>query len=208
MLIAVMVTIIAIGTTSCSSPAADASSSATVELSIPAESAPAGEEKVLIILAASPAGSTARVAGAIAEELGARVAGPDQAEGVRAGDFALVGFGSGVFHGKHHASLLALADALPPALHAKAFLFSTCGIPARFAGPQAIAEYTGKNHAALREKLRAKGYEIVGEFGCPGFNDNKFLKLFGGLNRGRPNAADLESARSFAKGLEKYLLSP
>jgi flavodoxin len=208
MLFAIMVIIIALGTSSCASPANDASSSATVELSIPAESAPAGGAKVLIILAASPAGSTARVAGALAEELGARVEGPGQAEGVRAGDFALVGFGSGVFHGKHHASLLALADQLPPALHAKAFLFSTCGIPARFAGPQAIAEYTGRNHAALREKLRSKGYEIVGEFGCPGFNDNKFLKLFGGLNRGRPNAADLESASSFARGLEKYLSSP
>lgn len=148
------------------------------------------------------------MAGALAGELGARGAGPGQAERAGAGDFALVGFGSGIFHGKHHASLLALADRLPPALHAKAFLFSTCGIPARFAGPQAIAEYSGRNHAALRERLRAKGYEIVGEFGCPGFNDNKFLKIFGGLNRGRPNAADLESARFFAEGLAKYLSLP
>lgn len=208
MLIAVMLVIVALGTTSCSSPAADASSSATVELSIPAESVPAGHAKVLIILAGSPAGSTARVAEAIAGELGARVAGPAQAEEAGADDFALVGFGSGIFHGKHHDSLLALADRLPPARHAKAFLFSTCGIPARFADPQAIAEYTGRNHAALRERLRAMGYEIVGEFGCPGFNDNKFLKLLGGLNRGRPNAADLESARSFAKGLAMYLSSP
>lgn len=203
MLFAVMVIIIALGTASCAAPATEAVSSATVDLPIAAQPVTAGEAKVLIILAASPAGSTARVAGAIGGELGARVAGPGQVEGVRVGDLALVGFGSGVFHGKHHASLLALADALPPVPHAKAFLFSTCGIPARFAGPQALAAYTGKNHAALREKLRAKGYEIVGEFGCPGFNDNKFLKLFGGLNRGRPNAADLESARSFAKGLQK-----
>ncbi len=208
MLLAIILIIIALGTTSCASPATDAGSSATVELSIPAASVTAREAKVLIILAASPAGSTAKVAGVIAEELGARVAGPNQAEGAGAGDFTLVGFGSGVFHGEHHASLLALADQLPPALHGKAFVFSTCGIPARFAGPQVIAEYSGRNHAALREKLRAKGYEMVGEFGCPGFNDNKFLKLFGGLNRGRPNAADLESARSFAKGLGKYLSSP
>jgi flavodoxin len=198
----------ALGTFSCASPAADAISSATTALSIPAESVPAGETKVLMIIAASPAGSTAKVARVIADELGARVVGPDQADVARSGDFTLIGFGSGIFHGEHHASLLALADELPPAPHAKAFLFSSCGIPARFARPEELADYSSRNHAALREKLRAKGYEIVGEFGCPGFNDNKFLKLFGGLNRGRPNAADLASARSFAKGLKQYLSLP
>ena len=198
----------ALGTFSCASPATDAISSATAALSIPAESVPAGETKVLMILAASPAGSTVKVARAIAEELGARVVGPDQVDLARSGDFTLIGFGSGIFHGEHHASLLAFADELPPAPHAKAFLFSTCGIPARFARPEVLADYSIRNHAALRGKLRAKGYEIVGEFGCPGFNDNKFLKLFGGFNRGRPNAADLGSARSFAKGLKQYLSLP
>jgi len=160
-----------------------------------------------MVLAAS-SGSTAKVAGAMAGELGARVVGPDRGDVLRSGDFTLVGFGSGIFHGEHHASLLALADELPPTRHGKAFIFSTCGIPARLTRPEALADYSSGNHAALREKLRAKGYEIVGEFGCPGFNDNKFLKLFGGFNRGRPNAADLGSARSFAKGLKQYLSLP
>ena len=163
---------------------------------------------MLMIFAGSSAGSTARVAGAIADELGARVVGPDRANVAKSSDYALIGFGSGIFHGEHHAALLAFADELPPAPRAKVFLFSTCGIPARFARPEVLADYSSRNHAALRDKLRAKGCEIVGEFGCPGFNDNKFLKLFGGLNRGRPSAADLEGARSFAKGLEQYLALP
>lgn len=208
MLVPVILIIIALGTCSGASPATDAVSSATADLSIPAESAVAGETKVLVIFAGSSAGSTARVSGAIADELGARVVGPDRADVVRSGDFTLIGFGSGIFHGEHHAARLALADELPPASHVKAFLFSTCGIPARFARPETLADYSSRNHAALRERLRAKGYEIVGEFGCPGFNDNKFLKLFGGLNRGRPNAADLGSARSFTKGLEQNLSLP
>jgi flavodoxin len=198
----------ALGTLSCASRATDAISSATAALSILAESVPAGETKVLMILAASSAGSTARVARAIAEELGAQVVGPGQATVARFGDFTLIGFGSGIFDGEHHAALLALADELPGAPHAKAFLFSTSGIPARFTPPEELADYYSGNHAALREKLRAKGYEIVGEFGCPGFNDNKFLKLFGGFNRGRPNAADLGSAISFAKGLKQHLSLP
>jgi flavodoxin len=208
MLFPVILIIIALGTFSHASPATDAVSSATADLSIPAVSAPAGETKVLMIFAGSPAGSTARVAGVIADELGARVVGSDRADLARSGDFTLIGFGSGIFHGEHHPALLALADELPAAQHTKVFLFSTCGIPARLARPETLADYSSGNQTALREKLRAKGYEIVGEFGCPGFNDNKFLKLFGGLNRGRPNEADLESARSFAKRLEQYLTSP
>jgi flavodoxin len=196
----------ALGSFSCASRSTDAISTATTALSIPAESP--GERRVLVILAASSAGSTAKVARAIADELDARVTGPEQAPVEHLDDYVLIGFGSGIFDGKHHEALLALADGLPPAPHAKAFLFSTCGIPARFANPEVLADHTRENHAALREKLLAKGYEIVGEFGSLGFNDNSFLKIFGGLNRGRPNADDLGNATSFAKGLERYLSSP
>lgn len=48
-----------------------------------------------------------------------------------------------------------------------------------------------------------KGYTIVDEFMCPGFNTNSFLKLFGGINKGRPNAEDLKHAETFAKNLKK-----
>ena len=196
----------ALGTSSCASRSADAISTATTALSIPAESP--GQTRVLMILAGSPVGSTAKVARAIADELDAQVAGPEQAPVGQFGDYALVGFGSGIFDGKHHTALIALVDALPPAPHAKAFLFSTCGIPARFTNPEMLADQSRKNHAVLRDKLLGKGYEIVGEFGSLGFNDNSFLKLFGGLNRGRPDADDLGKARSFAKGLAKHLSVP
>jgi flavodoxin len=200
--------IVALATLSCASHSVDAISSATTGLSVPTESEPAAETEVLLVLAASSSGSTAKVARAIADELDAMVVGPDRGDVLKSSDFMLVGFGSGIFHGKHHTALLALADDLPPARHRKAFIFSTCGIPARFASPKLLADYVNKNHEALREKLCAKGYQIVGEFGCPGFNDNKFLKLFGGFNRGRPDAGDLERARSFAKELMLHLSIP
>ncbi len=198
---AIVLANVAFGTISCASHPTDATASATTALSVPLESEPAAQADVLMFLAASSSGSTARVAKAIADELGAIAVGTDRGDVLESGDFRLVRFGSGIFNGKHHASLMALADELPPARHAEAFIFSTCGIPASFAGPEQLADYVDKNHAALREKLRAKGYEIVGEFGCPGFNDNRFLRLIGGLNRGRPNAEDLERARSFARQL-------
>lgn len=56
-------------------------------------------------------------------------------------------------------------------------------------------------HAALRQRLQAKGYAIIGNFNCAGFNTNSFLKFFGGLNKGRPNADVLAQAVRFAKTL-------
>ena len=57
----------------------------------------------------------------------------------------------------------------------------------------------------LREKLLSKGYMIVDEFSCAGFNTNSINKLFGGINRGRPNAEDLKDAEEFAQNLKQNL---
>lgn len=50
----------------------------------------------------------------------------------------------------------------------------------------------------MREKLNSKGYVIIDEFSCKGFNTNGFLKFFGGMNKGRPNTEDLKHAEEFA----------
>lgn len=46
---------------------------------------------------------------------------------------------------------------------------------------------------------------IVDEFNCAGFNTNSFIKLFGGINKGRPNAEDLKHAEEFAQNLKQNL---
>ena len=70
------------------------------------------------------------------------------------------------------------------------------------------ARVVTENHAALRRKLESRGYSIVGEFGCLGFNTNSFLKLFGGINKGRPNAEDLKRAQAFAQNVKRQLDVP
>jgi hypothetical protein len=49
--------------------------------------------------------------------------------------------------------------------------------------------------------LIAKGCQIVGEFNCTGYNDNSFLFLIGGMNKGHPNADDIARAEAFADSL-------
>jgi flavodoxin len=64
-------------------------------------------------------------------------------------------------------------------------------------GEDKVAE----DHSTLREKLQSKGYLIVDEFACHGFNTNSLLRYLGGMNKGRPNTEDLKNAEEFAQNL-------
>jgi len=159
------------------------------------------DPRVLIVLESAENGATAKIARAIAGELGARIITPEQATPDEIQKYELVGFGSGIFSQKHHRSLFDLAGNLPVYAEKKAFIFSTSGVSRQFA----LDHKTDDTHTPLREALRPKGFVIIGEFNCEGFNDNSFLKLFGGMNKGRPNAADIENAKRFASGLKATL---
>lgn len=54
----------------------------------------------------------------------------------------------------------------------------------------------------LKEKLLEKGFDIIGEFSCRGFDTYGPWKLIGGKNKGRPNGKDLEKAKEFGKSLK------
>ena len=130
----------------------------------------------------------------MASVLEAKVLTPQEINVGELDGYDLIGFGSGIYGAKHHESLLDLIDTLPPLKNKKAFIFSTSAI----LGKEKIA----KDHEELRKKLRLKGYTIIDEFACKGYNTNSFLRYIGGMNRGRPNAKDLDNAKTFAQGLK------
>ena len=55
----------------------------------------------------------------------------------------------------------------------------------------------------LREKLQAKGYHILSEFNCPGYDTTIAAKLFGSQQEGRPNETDLAAAQTFAENIKR-----
>lgn len=155
------------------------------------------EMKNLIVLFSYHHNNTEKIAKVLAKVLDAEIRTPQEIEPEELPDFDLLGFGSGIYSAKHHESLLELADELPEVNNKNAFIFSTAGITGK--------SKASKDHSALREKLQSKGYIIVDEFQCKGFNTNSFLRLFGGMNKGRPNARDLKNAEEFAWNLKKTL---
>jgi len=154
--------------------------------------------KSLVIVFSYHHKNTEKIANACAKVLGAEVKTPRQVRPEEIAEYDLIGFGSGIYSATFDPSVLDLADRLPDAAGKKAFLFSTYGAPAFIAN----REFIEKNHQQIREKLQAKGYAIIGEFGCAGWNTNSFLRFFGGLNKGRPNAEDLRNAEEFARGVK------
>jgi flavodoxin len=157
--------------------------------------------KCLLVVYSYHHNNTQKVAEVFAKVLDAEIKTPQQTNPEELQNYDLVGFGSGIDTGKNYPELLDFASKLPQVANKKAFVFSTSGMPVGVSGQQKVEEYTSKCHTALKETLQFKGYTIVGEFGCAGFNTNKFLKYFGGLNKGRPNEEDLKHAEVFAEKL-------
>jgi flavodoxin len=155
--------------------------------------------KSLVIVFSYHHGNTEKIAHTIANVLGAEVKTPQQVKPEEIAEYDLVGFGSGIYSATFDPSVRDLADRLLYAAGKKAFLFSTYGAPAFVAN----REFVEKNHDEIRKKLQAKGFTILGEFGCAGWNTNSFLRYFGGLNKGKPDAEDLKNAEAFAREMKE-----
>jgi flavodoxin len=141
--------------------------------------------------------NTEKVANVLARILDAQIKTPRETDPEELQQYDLVGFGSGIYGEKHHRTLLELTDEIPEVTDRKAFLFSTSAIMGK--------EKVAQDHLTLREKLQSKGYTIIDEFACKGFNTNSFLRYLGGMNKGRPNADDLKNAEEFAQKMKQNL---
>jgi len=160
--------------------------------------------KSLLVLFSYHHKNTEKIANVFAKVLHAPIKTPQQINPEELQEYSLIGFGSGIYGARHHKVLLDLADKLPQVANKKAFIFSTCGAPMKFMelDRAEFTRYVAENHLPLREKLQSKGYIVVDEFSCAGWNTNSYLKLFGGINKGRPNAEDLKHAEEFDRSID------
>ncbi len=147
----------------------------------------------LIVCRSIHHGNTKKVASAIAEVLQAEVVSPKDVSYGQLREYDLIGFGSGVYFSRLHRSIGEFVDEMPVMEGGKAFLFFTHGLDHLY--------WARLGRQPVSEKLEEKGFEIVGEFGCKGFQSNMPFRLIGGINKGRPNEDDLEEARVFATEL-------
>ncbi|OFI05044.1 flavodoxin [Clostridium acetireducens DSM 10703] len=147
--------------------------------------------KTLIVYTSIHHGNTEKIGKAMAEVLKADMIKTEDMNVNILKDYDLIGFGSGVYYGKPHKTIVDFIENMPRTSNKRAFVFSTSG--------QGKTKYNN----SIEEKLKEKGFNIVGSFACKGFDTFGPFKLIGGLGKGRPNAEDIQNAKDFAKGLEK-----
>jgi flavodoxin len=135
-------------------------------------------------------GNTRKLADVISEELNAKLVTSEQSSGLGIGEYDLVGFGSGIYYGDFHKLMYKFLSHLPRQQGKKAFLFSTTG----------SKTYSEKAHTKFTASLREKGFDIVGEYSCFGFDTALSAE---GINRGHPTEEELKQARAFAGTLKK-----
>jgi len=144
--------------------------------------------KTLILFHSEHHGNTEKVAKVIGDVLGAEPVPASDLHSVRSNEYDLVGFGSGIYYGKFHDSLYRAVEDLADQNGKKVFLFSTTG----------SKTYSMRAHEAFKAFLVSKGFIVVGEFSCLGFDTALSAE---GINKGKPDASDLKAAETFAEGL-------
>jgi flavodoxin len=134
-------------------------------------------------------GNTMEVAEAMADTLDAEIKKPSEVDEVA--EYDLIGFGSGVYNRKLHRSLFELVDRLEPQKQTNVFVFSTAFMPFK------------RMHKPLKSSLIDRGFNVIGEFQCKGSMKDGFIgRIFGEVNKGRPNKEDLEKAKDYAKKMK------
>ena len=137
--------------------------------------------KSIVIYISYHHNNTEKIAKVLANTLSEEIKKVDQIDPNNLSDYDQIGFGSGIYFGKHHKNLLKFVEKLPSS-NKKAFIFSTAGT-LKGRGAQRYNE-------TLKTALHKKGFEVIWEFGCLGFDTFALTKLVGGISKGRPNQED------------------
>lgn len=102
--------------------------------------------------------------------------------------YELIGFASGIYYSKFHNSVLKFAENNLPR-EKKVFFIYTCGVQSK--------GYTN----AIKAVVKSKNAQILGQYGCKGYNTYGPFKLIGGIAKGHPNDEDIANAAVFYKSL-------
>lgn len=149
--------------------------------------------KSVIICKSIHHNNTRRIAEEMASELGADIITPEEANDEMLQQYDIIGFGSGIYMGKHHRRILSLVRDLDSLKDRDVFVFYSSG----FEKFPAVASFDD----ALTKELEKQGAIIKGTFSCRGLNTWGPFRLGGGRSQGHPDDTDLDNARSFARSL-------
>ena len=149
--------------------------------------------KILLIVKSTHQQNTLKIAEAMSEVAPLTVVELENAKNYNLSEYDIIGFGSGIYFGKHDKELIEFAENLSDKPF-YSFVISTSG----------TNNYL-KYSKTLVSLLERKNKPVLGTFGCKGLDKFFIFKLFGGLNKSHPDEADFDSAQQFIiEIMEKY----
>ena len=145
--------------------------------------------KVLIIYHSEHHGNTKKLVEAIAGQGDVSLLNVSDSSSLDWSDFDLIGFASGIYYQKFHKDILNSAESNLPT-GKKVFFLYTCGVKRN--------SYTD----AIRQVAEAKKAQILGSYGCLGFDTFGPFKLVGGIAKGHPDDKDISAAMDFLRKIQ------
>lgn len=144
--------------------------------------------KTAIIYYSKHHGNTKKLLDAIAETGDVTLLDVADSKNVNLEEYDLIGMASGIYYQSFHDSVLqCVKERLPK--YSKVFLVYTYGIKRD--------SYT----AAAMRAVKLKGGDILGSYGCRGFDTFGPFKLVGGIAKGHPDEDDVAGVKTFFKKL-------
>lgn len=144
--------------------------------------------KTAIIYYSKHHGNTKKLLDAIAAKNDVTLIDVSAAAEADLAEYDRIGFASGIYYSKFHKSLLEFAEKNMPDGKQTFFIY-TYG-----------AEKVGYTKA-INEAVKPHKTEVLGEFGCFGFNTYGPFKIIGGIAKGHPDDTDLANALAFYEKL-------
>ena len=141
--------------------------------------------KILAVISSVHMGNTRKIAQAMTENAPVMVAEIEDISNYDLNDYDIVGFGSGIYYGKHDKKIMEFVQKLSDN-KSYSFVFSTSG-----------GSSFEKNNKPLVELLKSKNKIVLGWFGCKAFDKFGPFKLVGGINKGHPDEKDFKEAQKF-----------
>ena len=146
-----------------------------------------------LIVYQSRTGNTRVIVDAIASILNADVLPVESVVQDNFNGRTLVGFGSGIYWTRIDRKIYKSASFLPKKCNV--FMFITSGMGSSFM-LRLFWYFIKKNFDRL-------GFKLVGNWDCRGYDKLPILKWMG-ISKGRPNGADIESAKQFALKMKAH----
>jgi len=141
--------------------------------------------KVVIAYYSQHHGNTKKLLNAIKELGDVKLINVIECKEADLSEYDMIGFASGIYFGKFSKAVLEFARNNLPS-QKRVFLINTYGVK---------GDYTKE----MKQIIAEKSCQLLGTYGCRGFDTFGPFKLVGGIAKGHPDESDLKGAAEFFK---------